>query len=703
MSSSKRSRSKILLLHGNRQAGDVLSGRLDKLKKALRCLELEIVAPDAPQLYSDNDHLDSCNEVDDIYDNNSSSQWQKTWWHREDKMYHGLEESIAMLDRLWNDSNHEFVSIIGFSQGSRLAHLISIVHTLTNGVAFPGLKSVIHCSGYGDCSLPDNFYTSVKDNYCGQHNNLPQLIDDIVINLPSLHVMGESDALIPLKSSEALLKWYNQPVVHIHPGSHFIPVKKTDIDVYLAFFTEVRERLNLTNSTIKTTRQPDEEHVQMQVDEVNAIAQIFPAEFRLISRSSNNPDRCDPDNYFDDNQIYDHPIKYSIILQPQDDALEQSTANEQLWPTQLISLVIEYSTNYPDSSPMVSLSHEMNYMEFSMQASDALLCTVQKAMEEESGMPCVMNMVYAARSFFQDDGLASFSKRAVFNELRIAENADEETVHDNESILRPSTAERVKLCKAQGLQVAYTMLDSAKSDVHQLSDTLESSTVVAGKGGTWHYTVGLVGKPSAGKSTFFNAATFFARQRGEAGGAIHDDNAIMFGGAAMGATPFTTIDPNVGYCLIPAPPEACPEDELQCLPHLNNCGLTLGSTHGRDSKGRRLLPVCLKDVAGLVPGAYQGRGRGNKFLDDLTDADVLIHIVDASGSSDPDGNKTDDLCHPRTDLEWVRNELVQWVYSNVSAKWDSIRRKGVKKVSHNDNSINHGVLVHDCSQILTNS
>lgn len=121
MNSMKKSRDKIMSLHGNRQTGDVLLGRLDKLKTALPDLELEIVAPDAPHLYSQNNHLDSCNEVDDISDNNSSSQWQRTWWHRDrdDKMYHGLEESVAMLDRLWNDSsNHKFVAIIGFSQGS---------------------------------------------------------------------------------------------------------------------------------------------------------------------------------------------------------------------------------------------------------------------------------------------------------------------------------------------------------------------------------------------------------------------------------------------------------------------------------------------------------------------------------------------------------------------------------------------------------
>ena len=116
-------------------------------------------------------------------------------------------------------------------------------------------------------------------------------------------------------------------------------------------------------------------------------------------------------------------------------------------------------------------------------------------------------------------------------------------------------------------------------------------------GGVWKYTIGLVGKPSAGKSTFFNAATAFARQR--------DDNDNALGGATMAPHPFTTIDPNVGYCLVPAPEGSCPEEELED-PFGVSCA------HGRDSKGRRLIPVMLKDVAGLVPGAYQGRGRGNK-------------------------------------------------------------------------------------------
>lgn len=61
---------------------------------------------------------------------------------------------------------------------------------------------------------------------------------------------------------------------------------------------------------------------------------------------------------------------------------------------------------------------------------------------------------------------------------------------------------------------------------------------------------------------------------------------------------------------------------------------------------------------------------------------------DASGSSDAEGNKfcnegsVDDVIHPINDLEWVRNELVEWVIFNVSSKWDGIIRRGKQKVRH---------------------
>jgi ribosome-binding ATPase YchF (GTP1/OBG family) len=49
------------------------------------------------------------------------------------------------------------------------------------------------------------------------------------------------------------------------------------------------------------------------------------------------------------------------------------------------------------------------------------------------------------------------------------------------------------------------------------------------------------------------------------------------------------------------------------------------------------VPIELLDVAGLVPGAHEGKGLGNRFLDDLRHADGLIHVVDVSGSTDAEG------------------------------------------------------------------
>ena len=178
----------------------------------------------------------------------------------------------------------------------------------------------------------------------------------------------------------------------------------------------------------------------------------------------------------------------------------------------------------------------------------------------------------------------------------------------------------------------------------------------------------------------------------------------------MAPHPFTTIDPNIGYALVPAPPGSCPEDDDNDNDNDNNTTNTLiGSTHGRDPQGRRLIAVLLKDVAGLVPGAYQGRGRGNKFLNDLTDATVLVHVVDSSGRADAEGNvvvvNDDDedvrtekedcavtgSCNnnnnnnnnnrPLQDLAWIRKELMEWVFNNLMYKWDTVKRKGRFKVS----------------------
>jgi ribosome-binding ATPase YchF (GTP1/OBG family) len=88
------------------------------------------------------------------------------------------------------------------------------------------------------------------------------------------------------------------------------------------------------------------------------------------------------------------------------------------------------------------------------------------------------------------------------------------------------------------------------------------------------------------------------------------------------------------------------------------------------------VPIELLDVAGLVPGAHQGRGLGNKFLDDLRHADALIHVVDVSGTTDAEGKATRGY-DPSQDIVWLRSEIVHWVLGNLMQRWGSIKRRHV--------------------------
>jgi hypothetical protein len=141
------------------------------------------------------------------------------------------------------------------------------------------------------------------------------------------------------------------------------------------------------------------------------------------------------------------------------------------------------------------------------------------------------------------------------------------------------------------------------------------------------YRIGLVGKPSVGKSTFFNAAT------------MND--------VPEGAYPFTTIDPSVGEAYVRVEC-AAPEFGETCTPETGFC---------RD--GIRYVPTKLVDVAGLIPGAHEGKGLGNQFLSDLNEADVLVHVVDFSGTTDVEGEPTEGH-DPREDIEFLETELDRW-------------------------------------------
>jgi len=155
--------------------------------------------------------------------------------------------------------------------------------------------------------------------------------------------------------------------------------------------------------------------------------------------------------------------------------------------------------------------------------------------------------------------------------------------------------------------------------------------------------IGLVGKSNVGKSTFFKAVTL--------------------ADVEISNRPFVTIKPNSGICYV----------KIDCVDKFFNT--QCDPREGYCEKHKRFVPAEIIDVAGLVPGAHKGLGLGSEFLNDLNQADVLIHVIDVSGSVNSFGEPVEVGSYdPAEDIKFLEIELDMWYLSILKKGWEKLAR-----------------------------
>jgi len=156
--------------------------------------------------------------------------------------------------------------------------------------------------------------------------------------------------------------------------------------------------------------------------------------------------------------------------------------------------------------------------------------------------------------------------------------------------------------------------------------------------------IGIVGKTNVGKTCMFKAITLAE--------------------AEVSNRVFTTIKPNHAVGFVKKKMPDVKESE-RCRPN-----------HGYCKNSFRFIPVELLDVAGLVPGAHEGKGLGNQFLDDLRQADAFIHVIDVSGSTNENGEPVEKGSYdPANDVRFLEEEIGYWFFGLMKKNWEKFSKE----------------------------
>jgi hypothetical protein len=513
----------------------------------------------------------------------------RRWWDASSEpQYNRRQGVLAAAALAWHTSG-PFDAVAGFSEGGAVAHL----------VALAAANATHRSDASSDPSLA--VFASLRaamffSAYCPDAAPAPSLA------LPSLHVYSAADTAVAAERSGALADSYTNAARHCHADGHCVPMRLKDISAVRSFLLQVAATLPSPPAAspviiaASNTCEASYDIPPAQAEEQDALESIFDSDYTRVTA---NPLQC-------------------LITIGWCSTGAAGAGHAQLAPW--ISLLFTMNSLYltqPHGHPTLRVcTRDRNVI--SPEQEGSILAAASQAIVSCAGEPAIFAATSAARDWIDchlPDGPAS---SLVCHVAELPSGAadgccdvDAQAWWEVEviNLADVSSAGAAAGCTAYGPAAAGKEAGAASFN-HE-----------------WKLVVGLVGKPSSGKSTFFNAACRPAN---------------MESAARMAAHPFTTIEPNIGQAFAAFP---CP-----CV----SAGLSshCSPLHGHaELQGTRRVPVVVKDVAGLVPGAYQGKGRGNAFLNDLVNCDVLIHVVDASGRTTAAG--VEGSGDPRHDIDWV--------------------------------------------------
>eukprot|EP01062_Namystynia_karyoxenos_P041261 TRINITY_DN3004_c1_g2_i2.p1 TRINITY_DN3004_c1_g2~~TRINITY_DN3004_c1_g2_i2.p1 ORF type:complete len:916 (+),score=318.62 TRINITY_DN3004_c1_g2_i2:68-2749(+) len=630
---------KVLCLHGCHQDAEIFSQRLQQLQRRSKGTLILHYAEAPFEL-----PLGEGEEVP-----------MRSWWRsgpRRELPTEDLLAAAAAARRGWEQAGG-CEGLLGFSQGAGLAALLLL---LAEGGA--------ECAAWlrGRCRFAVLAGGLLTEAELAAAATLGAGCGGLQAALPTLHFAGERDPVVSCAESDALARLLGEEGAVRHPQGHVFPQRVSDIEAVLRTAREAAAagalRIDPADGAAYgladfiaeyggTARCPPAEWLE---------AVVVPAargEGGESSEEEERPSAAPPGADRGDGELPGEAAEELETLESiYGDAVQRlggrrvsTSAEVEGGAYEGCGFAVDYvlPRAYPAAPPLLTFRETRGKAGWLTKSRwySALQAEGRRAAAEACGGPAIWAVLDAVREFIEGrDG----------DEAAPAP-ADEETPAQRALQAMQDETDEAREEHARAAMAAAGAVPVGGEDW----------TAAWGRGGEWKFVIGLVGKPSAGKSTLFNAAT-------------GDDQA-----ARVAAHPFTTIEPNLGegYAPCPSPHREYGLSDAECgALH----GLTAAPADG--SPPQRFVPVQIRDVAGLVPGAYQGRGKGNRFLDDLVGADVLIQVVDASGATDSEGNArelggggSERPADVVDEIRWVRAEIHQWIYSNLRRKWAALRRR----------------------------